>query len=78
MNGDVADMTGVYENAMGILGILIAPVWLWLIWMSFRSGVTVGWAGGPSRSHRPALFWLVMVAYLALAVGFAWRGFAWL
>lgn len=69
-------MTGVYENVMGVVGILIAPLWLWLVWMSVRSGVTWGWAGGPNRRHRPALFWLVVLAYLALAVGFAWRGLA--
>jgi FtsH-binding integral membrane protein len=69
-----ARMTSVYENLMGVLGILISLVWLWLVWMSVRSGVTWGWAGGPTRRQRPALFWLVMLAYLALALGFAWRG----
>ena len=68
-------MTDVYENVMGVLGILIAPVWLWLVWLSVRSGVTWGWTDGPGRRQRPALFWLVMFAYLALAAGFAWRGF---
>ena len=68
-------MTDVYENVMGVLGILIAPVWLWLVWLSVRSGVTWGWTDGPSHRQRPTLFWLVMFAYLALAVGFAWRGF---
>ncbi len=65
-----------YDAVMGVLGILIAPVWLWLIWMSVRSGVTWGWTGGPSRAQRPALFWLCMFVFLGLAVGFAWRGFA--
>lgn len=66
----------IHETAMGILGMLIAPVWLWLLTMSIRSGVVWGWAGGPTRSRRPTFFWLVMAGYLALAVGFAWRGFA--
>ena len=66
----------IHETAMGVLGILFAPVWLWLLTMSIRSGVVWGWASGPTRSRKPTLFWLVMVGYLALAVGFAWRGFA--
>ena len=65
-----------YETAMGFLGIFIAPFWLWLILMSVRSGAVWGWPGAPSRSRKPMLFWLVMAAYLALAVAFAWRGFA--
>jgi hypothetical protein len=65
-----------YEAAMGVLGILIAPLWLGLIWLSVRSGVTWGWTAGPSRSQKPALFWLCMLTYFALAIGFAWRGIA--
>jgi hypothetical protein len=64
-----------YDAVMVVLGILIAPVWLWLIWMSLRSGETWGWVGGPSRTQRPALFWLCMLAYLGLATAFAWHGF---
>jgi hypothetical protein len=60
---------------MGALGILIAPLWLYLIWLSLRSGVTWGWPNGPTRSHKPAFFWLSMLAYFGLAVGFAWNGF---
>ena len=66
----------VFDTAMGVLGILIAAVWLWLIWMSVRSGVVWGWAGGPARSQKPLLFWLIMLAYVAIATGFAWRGLA--
>lgn len=69
-------MTGVYEIVTGVLGILIALLWLWLVWTSVRSDVTWGWGSGPSRRQRPALFWLVMLFYLVLALGFAWNGFA--
>ncbi|GAA4752532.1 hypothetical protein GCM10023264_19330 [Sphingomonas daechungensis] len=76
MNAHIPTVASIYKNAMGFLGILIAPVWIWLIWMSVRSGVTWGWAGGPSRRQKPALFWIVMLSYLALSVGFVWYGFA--
>ena len=76
MTRHVATMMGLYDDVMGAARILVAALWLWLIWMSVRSGVTWGWAGGPNRRQRPALFWLVMVAYLALAVAFAWHGLA--
>jgi hypothetical protein len=66
----------IFEIMMGVLGLLIAPIWLWLVRLSVNSGVVWGWASGPTRSQKPALFWLVMVAYLALAVGFAWHGLA--
>lgn len=66
----------VYETAMGILGIAFAPVWLFLIWLSLRSGGTWGLSRGPSRNRKPLLFWLCMLAYFGLAMGFAWRGFA--
>lgn len=64
----------IFSTVTGVLGILIAPVWLWLIWMSVTEGKIQGWARGPSRTKRPLLFWLCIFAYLALAVGFAWRG----
>lgn len=63
------------STALGILGILVAPVWLWLIWMSVSGGKIEGWSRGPSRAKRPILFWLCILVYLALAFGFAWRGF---
>lgn len=67
-------MTQAYETTMGLIGIVIAPLWLYLIWLSVRSGTTWGWPNGPRRSQRPALFWLSMAAYLGLAIGFAAYG----
>lgn len=64
----------IYETVMGVLGILIAPVWLYLIALSLRAGVTWGWPQGPRRDQRPASFWLCLLAYFALAVAFAWHG----
>jgi hypothetical protein len=64
-----------YETVMGVLGILIAPLWLYLIWRSLRSGVTWGWPKGPKRDQRPGFFWLCMILYFGLAVAFAWHGF---
>lgn len=64
----------IYETVSGVLGILIAPLWLIVIWRSLKSGVTWGWPQGPRRGRRPALFWLSMLAYFGLFVGFAWHG----
>lgn len=66
----------IYEAVMGVLGILIAPLWLYLIWLSVRTGVTSGWPQGPRRDRKPALFWLCLLAYLGLAIGFAGYGFS--
>ena len=67
-------MIQAYEAMMGVIGIVIAPFWLYIIWLSVRSGSMWGWPSGPRRSERPALFWLAMVAYLGLAIGFAGHG----
>jgi len=67
-------MTQAYETTMGVIGIVIAPLWLYLIWLSVRSGSTWGWTAGPRRSERPVFFWLTMVVYLGLAIGFAAYG----
>lgn len=65
----------IYDAVMAVFGILIAPLWIWLIWMSLSSGATWGWPRGPSRDRKPVLFWLCMLAYFGLAVGFAWHGY---
>lgn len=70
----VGHMSQAYETIMGALGIIIAPVWLYLIWLSVRSGATWGWPTGPRRSEQPAFFWSAMLVYLGLAIGFAARG----
>ena len=42
-----------YETFMGALGILIAPLWLYLVWLSLRSGITWGlMAQGAIRNRR--------------------------
>ena len=69
-------MKQIIEPVMGVLGILIAPLWLYLILMSLQSGTTWGWPGGPTRAKRPFFFWLCLSAYLCLAIGFAVRGYS--
>lgn len=63
-----------YETVMGVIGIAIAPVWVYLIWLSVRSGSTWGWPLGPRRAERPLRFWITMAAYLGGAIGFAAHG----
>ena len=68
-------MGQTYQTFSGVLGILVAPLWLFLIWLSLKSGTIWGWPNGPRRDQKPVLFWLCLLAYFGLAIAFSWHGF---